>query len=116
MKKGSITIILGCICVFTQLLPVLHGDLVVSTFILVGGIMWIVVGVYQNKGYHNKNYFVAMFSIIALYWLVLLYIFLFGTDEYLENIYAFYILMGLSILFSIHISRYYIRRRKDGSL
>lgn len=117
MKKGPmITIILGCICIFTQLLPVLHGELLPNTFILWSGIMLIIIGVYNNRGYHNKNYFMAMFSGITVWGLLLLYIFLFRTDEYLENIYTFYIQIGLLILLIFFFGRYYIRNRKEGNL
>jgi hypothetical protein len=70
------------------------------------------MGVYTNKGYYNKNSYRAVFSVIALWGLLLFYIFLFRTSEYLRDMNMFYINTGLFILFIIVLGGYYIRTRK----
>ena len=95
MKKGPIImIIIGCICVVLGLLPLfLYAELISNGFFMLGGILLIIIGIFRNKGYFNKNYFMAIFSVIALWGLMLLYIFLFRTNEYLESTNIFYYLM-----------------------
>ena len=55
----------------------------------------------------------AVFSVIALWGLLLLYIFLFRTSEYLRDMNMFYIFTGLFILLIIVLGGYYIRTRKE---
>lgn len=116
MKKGSIMITVGCIVVFLYLFPVLYGELLPNLFGMLAGLLLIIVGVFTNKCYHDKNYFMAIFSVIALWGLMLLYIFLFRTQEYLGYKYTFYILIGLFILLIIFSGRFYIRKHKKGDL
>lgn len=107
---------MGCICVVIGLLPLfLHSNLVSNRFLVLGGILLIIFGVFYNKGYYTKN-FRAMFSVIALWGLILLYIFLFRTNEYLKWTNTFYILIGLFILLIITFAGVYIRRLKKGNL
>ena len=115
MKNGPmIMIIVGFFAIFWQLLPVLHGELMPNVFILWGGILLIIIGLYINKGYPDKNYFRAMFIGIAVWGLLLLYIFLFRPDEYLKgNTYTFYIMLGFFLIaITIRFGRYYIHMRK----
>jgi len=69
----------------------------------------------KNKGYFNKNYYMAILGLIALWGLMLLYIFLFRNNEYLRdmNIFYFYILVGLFIYLLICFGVSYIRRYKE---
>ena len=118
MKTGSIImIIMGCICVVIGLLPLfLHVNLISNWFFMLGGIILIIFGVFYDKGYYNKNFFRAMFSVIALWGLMLLYIFLFRTNEYLEMTDTFYYHMLLFILLVVFFGGVYIRRLKKGNL
>ncbi|AXV40180.1 MAG: hypothetical protein CIT02_07560 [Methanobacterium sp. BAmetb5] len=117
MKKGSIMIILGFICVVLGLLPLfLYSELISNRFFMLGGILLIIIGIFRNKGYFNKNYFMAIFSVIALWGLMLLYIYLFRTSEYLESTNIFYFQMILFILLIIFVGRAYILRLKKGNL
>lgn len=77
------------------------------------GIFWIVWGLFKNKGYFNKNYYMAIFGLIALWGLMLLYIFLFRNNEYLRSIYIFYILVGLFIYLLICFGVSNIRKYKE---
>jgi len=83
---------------------------------MLGGILLIIIGIFRNKGYFNKNYFMAIFSVIVLWGLMLLYIFLFRTSEYLELTNIFYFQMVLFILLVIFFGRAYILRLKKGNL
>ncbi|MCK9150472.1 LPXTG cell wall anchor domain-containing protein [Methanobacterium alcaliphilum] len=85
-------------------------------FLILVGMLWILLGLFKNKVFPNKYYFVAFFSVNALWGLMLLYIFLFRTDEYLMDINWFYFLIGLFILLSGWVGMVYIRRRKEGNL
>ena len=69
----------------------------------------------MNKGYHNKNYYMAILGLIALWGLMLLYIFLFRNNEYLRdmNIFYFYILVGLFIYLLICFGVSNIRKYKE---
>ena len=69
----------------------------------------------MNKGYHNKNYYMAILGLIALWGLMLLYIFLFRNNEYLidMNIFYFYILVGLFIYLLICFGVSNIRKYKE---
>lgn len=117
MKTGSIMIIMGCICVVLGLLPLfLYPELISNKFFMLGGILLIIIGIFRNKGYFNKNYFMAIFSVIALGGLMLLYIFLFRTSEYLESTNIFYFQMLLFILLVIFFGRAYILRLKKDDL
>ncbi|OPY28440.1 MAG: hypothetical protein A4E27_00345 [Methanobacterium sp. PtaU1.Bin242] len=118
MKKGSIIMImLGCICVVLGLLPLfLYSELISNRFFMLGGMLLIIIGIFRNKGYFNKNYFMAIFSVIALWGLMLLYIFLFRTNEYLESKNIFYLQIGLFVLLIITFGGPYIRRLKKGNL
>jgi hypothetical protein len=118
MKNSHmITIIIGCLAVFWQLWPVLNGELMPNVFILWVGILCIISGVYNNRDCYDKNYFVATFSGIIVGVLMLLYIFLFRTDEYLKyNTYVFYMMLGAFILFLISYGKFYIRVRNMGAL
>jgi len=69
-----------------------------------------------GQRYFNKNYFMAIFSVITLWGLMLLYIFLFKTNEYLESTNMFYYLTALFILLVIFFGRAYILRLKKGNL
>ncbi|SCG86855.1 LPXTG cell wall anchor domain-containing protein [Methanobacterium congolense] len=113
MKTGSMMIIIGCISIVMGLPSfLLYGELSPDIFLILGGILLIIIGVFRNKGYFNKNYYMAIFSVIALWGLTLLYIFLFRTNEYLGDTDFFYILVGLFILLMISFGGAYIRRRK----
>ena len=114
MKTGSIIIsIIGCIFIFQGLISfLLYGHFSPDLFLILGGIFWIILGVYTNKGYYNKNSYMAVFSVIALWGLLLLYIFLFRTSEYLRDMSMFYINTGLFIVLIIGLGGYYIRTRK----
>ncbi|MEL7670632.1 hypothetical protein [Methanobacterium sp.] len=114
MKTGSKIITIGCILIVAGLpLFLLSGDLLPNIFAILLGILWIITGVFKNKGYYNKNCYMAIFSVIALWGLTLLYIFLFRTNEYLEDMGMFYIFAGLFILLMIMFGRGYIRRLMD---
>jgi len=118
MKINSkIIIILGCVWIVIGLPGFLiYGGLLPDIFIMLGGILWIIIGVFRNKGYFNKNYYMAVFSVIALWGLMLLYIFLFKTNEYLSDTDMFYIFAGLFMLLVISFGRYYIRGHKEFDL
>jgi len=117
LKTGSMIMILGCIFTVSGLLSLLLGmELIWNMGYILGGILWIIIGIFRNKGYFNKNYFMAIFSIIALWGLMLLYIFLFRTNEYLESTNIFYFQMVLFILLVIFFGRAYILRLKKGNL
>ncbi len=118
MKTGSmIEIIIGSIFAVFGLLPLfLYGELISNMAIMLGGILLIIIGIFRNKGYFNKNYFMAIFSVIALWGLMLLYIYLFRTNEYLESMNIFYFQMLLFILLVIFFGRAYILRLKKGDL
>lgn len=117
MKTDSIILIIfGCFVIIIGLLTFfLYGKLL-PIFVSLLGILLILLGVFRNKGYFNKNYYMAIFSVIALWGLMLLYIYLFRTNEYLEDMYKFYIPIGLLIILMVPFNRGYIRRRKEGNL
>ncbi len=117
MKTGPmLLIIMGCIFAVIESIRVVYGDWVPALNGVLAGILLIIIGVFKNKGYFNKNFFMAVFSLIALWGLMLLYIFLFKTSEYLESANIFYILIGLFILLIITFGRIYILRLKKGNL
>lgn len=117
MKTVSIVIIIaGCIFAVIESIRVFYGVFLPSLFNILGGILLIIVGVFHNKGYYNKNFFMAIFSVIALWGLTLMYIFLFKTNEYLESTNIFYLQIGLFILLIIIFGGPYIRRLKKGNL
>ena len=110
-------IIVGCICVVMGLLPLfLYVNLISNRFLVLGGILWIIIGVFYNKGYYNKNFFMAVFSVIVLWGLMLLYIFLFRTNEYLESMDTFYFQMGFIINLVVLFGGDDCRRIKKGNL
>ena len=114
MKTGSkIMIIIGFIGIIIGLLGVLvYFKLLIGIYMLVG-ILGILMGVYNDKGYFNRKFYMANFSILALWGLILLYILLFKTNEYLLNTDFFYIQTGFFIIFMIMCSNGYIRRLRD---
>jgi hypothetical protein len=114
MKTGSkIMIILGFIEIIIGLSGFLvYGELLIGIFTLVG-ILGIIIGVYNNKGYFNRKCYMANFSVLALWGLILIYILLFKTNEYLMNTYFFYFQTGFVIIFMIMLGRGYIRRLRD---
>lgn len=114
MKTGSKIITIGCIAIVMGLPSfLLYGELLISIFLILGGILSIIIGVFNNKGYYNNFSYAAIFSVIALWGLTLLYIFLFRTNEYLGDMGFFYILVGLFILLMIVFGGSYVRRRKE---
>lgn len=110
MKTGSKLSIIGFICIIIGILP-LYGVLP-DVFLILAGILLIIMGIFRNKGYFNKNYFIAIFSVITLWGLILLYIFLFRTNEFL----GYSLQIGLFILIVVFFGRDYIHRRKKGNL
>jgi len=117
MKKGSIISIIGGIVIIFGLLPLfLYGDLLPNIFVTLLGIILIFMGVFNNKGYYNKNYYIANFCLIALWGLMLIYIFLFRTNEYLGYIDMFHTQIALFIFLMIIFGKGYIRRRKEDNL
>jgi hypothetical protein len=120
MKKGSILIITGCILVVIELIGILCGlllgvfDLLLGVFGLLAGILCIILGVFGNKGYYPKNFFLACFSVIALWGLILLYILLFRTNDF-KSTYIFYFEI-LFVLLIISFGGSYILRIKKGNL
>lgn len=117
MKTGSKIITIGCIFIVAGLpLFLLSGDVLPNIFAILLGIFWIILGVFKNKEYYNKKYHMAVFSVIALWGLMLLYIFLFRTNEYLGNMDIFYINTGLFIFLVICFVGSYIRRHKELAL
>ena len=114
MKTGSKLIIIGCISIIMGLLGfLLYDELSPDLFLILVGILLIIIGVFNNKGYYNNLSYMAIFSVIALWGLTLLYIFLFRTSEYLEDMDIFYINTGLFIFLVIGFGcGYYIRTRK----
>ncbi|CEA13605.1 hypothetical protein [Methanobacterium formicicum] len=117
MKTGSIVIIIaGCIFAVIESIRVFYGAFLPALFNILVGTLLIIIGVFHNKGCYNKNFFMAIFSVIALWGLMLLYIFLFRTSEYLEWKNIFYLLIGLFVLLIITFGGPYIRRLKKGDL
>ncbi|OPY27349.1 MAG: hypothetical protein A4E27_00565 [Methanobacterium sp. PtaU1.Bin242] len=117
MKTGSKIIIIGCILIIIGLpLFLLYGKLLPHIFLVLMGIFWIVWGLFKNKGYFNKTYYMAIFGLIELWGLMLLYTFLFRNNEYLRSIYIFYILVGLFIFLLIRFGVFYIRKHKELNL
>lgn len=67
MKTGSKVIIIGCIVLIMGLpLFLLYGELSPNIFAILVGILLIIIGVYMNKGYCNKNCFMAIFSVCIM--------------------------------------------------
>lgn len=114
MKTGSkIMVIVGCIGIIMGLSGFLfYGELLLG-IIMLEGILSILIGVYNNKGYFNKKFYMANFSVLALWGLILIYILLFKTNEYLMDTDFFYIQTGFFIIFMIMCSNGYIRRLRD---
>lgn len=116
MKTGSKMIIIGCIMIVMELtIFLLYDKLLPWLFGILTGVFLIILGVFKNKGYFNKNYYMAIFSLIALWGLMLFYIYLFRTDEYLRGIYLFYIFLGLFIFLLIRFGVSYIHKFKKGN-
>ena len=115
MKTGSKMIIIGCISIVIGFLFLFlfHGKLLPWLFAILAGILWIIIGVFKNKGYFNRNYYMIIFGLIALWGLMLVYIFLFKNNEYLRWTGVFYILVGLFIYLLICFGVSYIRRYKE---
>lgn len=112
MKTGSKLIIIGCIAIIMGLPSFYFGELLPYITPVIAGILLIIHGIFKNRGYHNKNFYMLNFSVITIWGLILLYIFLFRTNEYLEYMAIFYILTGLFILTMINYCIAYIRRNK----
>lgn len=110
MKIGPIIIIAGFIAIIIGIFPLYGAS--PDVFLILAGILCIITGVFRNKGHFNKNYFIAVFSVTVLWGLILLYICLFKTNEYLDyNLYA-----GLFIVLVIYFGREYIIKLKKGNL
>ena len=66
MKTGSkMIIIIGCIAIVMGSSLLLYGELSPDIFLILGGILVIIIGVSNNKGY-SKNSYIAIFSVTAL--------------------------------------------------
>lgn len=118
MKIGSIImIIIGCIFAFISIITIIVCDIwFPDIFSFLASILLIIAAVFYNKGYLNKNYFMACFIVITLWGLMLLYFSLFRTQDYSECMDLFYVMIGLFIALIITFSGVYIYRLKKGNL
>ncbi len=70
--------------------------------------------IFNYKGY-KKNFYIAIFSLFALWGLILIYI-LFGTNNYLGDRNLFYFQTIILICLIIPHCKAYINKRKKGAL
>jgi hypothetical protein len=118
MKTGSIIlIIIGCIYAVISIIDIILFDFLFPyIFGILIAILLIIRAVFRNKGYINKNFFMANFIVIALWGLMLLYIFLFRPQDYSELMDLFLLMIGLFIVVIIYVSGLLIYRLKKGNL
>lgn len=103
----------GCLAILFGLLGILtNAELIICTFIILAGTGLIIIGVYDNKGYTNKTYYLATSTIIALIGLILIYTVLFVPTTNKGHIYL--ITTGFVFLLIMHIYSY--RHRRENRL
>jgi hypothetical protein len=112
MELGSKAIILGCVLLILSV-PFSYFGLLMFILYIVLGILVIILGIFRNKGYSNKTYYLLSSSVVALWGLILLYIFLFSSEVYLTNKNLFYFNVVVFLCFIIMISRTYLNRHKN---
>jgi hypothetical protein len=112
MDVGSKAIILGCVFLILSVPFSYFGLLMFISYIVVG-ILLVISGIFRNKCYSNKTYYLLSSSVVALWGLILLYIFLFSSEVYLTNKNLFYFNVVLFICLIIIISRNYLNKHKN---
>lgn len=80
----------------------------VNVFMIILGVLVVIGGVFLNKGYHNRTFYIATFGMMIIWGLSLTYVFL--SNLYLEDKYSFILLIGLFIFIIIYLIRDFNRR------
>jgi hypothetical protein len=101
MRKGLLNIILGVMFGFSGLMGLLSVQEISIPYIYLGFYL-VLNGVFQNKGYYNKTYFMTQFSIIIIFGIIFAYIYLFIPEFFGNKIFFIYLtfasLIGMLIL------------------
>lgn len=100
----------GILAVLTGLFEISNAEFLLFAFLILAGIGLIIYGVYEDKGYNNKTYYLAFFSLIGLMGLVLIYTFLFIPTT---NKYYFYPITVAVIVLLIIFSYSYHNRYQN---
>ena len=89
MKRGTIDIIAGT--VFALLgIGSIFVDQTSAVFFILFGLLIIISGLFINKGYYNKTYYLAVFSTIGIFAGIIIYMYLYMSEFILNDISWFY--------------------------
>jgi hypothetical protein len=109
MRRGSISIIIGCFFVLGGIS--LFGS--IGLLFVLPGLCAVMDGIFMNKGYYNKTYYMTCFGIFFLWGLLLVYISIFMPSIYLTDKNQFYFFIGIFALLIVGFSISYLRRGKN---
>jgi uncharacterized membrane protein HdeD (DUF308 family) len=113
MELGSKVITLGCFLLIFGIFYIYYLNVLMFLPSMLIGFLLIIGGIFRNKGYSNKTYYLSSLSVVALWGLALLYIFLFMSKVYLTNKYLFYFNIILLICFLSTICKNYLQRHEN---
>jgi hypothetical protein len=89
LRRGTIDIIAGT--VFALLgIGSIFVDQTSSVFFILFGLLIIISGLFINKGYYNKTYYLAVFSTIGIFAGIIIYMYLFMSEFILNDLAWFY--------------------------
>jgi hypothetical protein len=111
IKKYQRSIILGCIFLTYGLSGILWGDVKLFLLFSLTGAFLIIDGIFMNRGYHNKTYYLLSLVIWVIFGLAVVYIAILTPNSGDRSF--LYFLIGLVALGVILLIRSYLRRYKN---
>lgn len=89
LRRGTIDIIAGAVFALFGIGSI-FVDQTSAVFFILFGLLIIISGLFINKGYYNKTYYLAVFSTIGIFSALIVYLYLYMPDFILNDMSWFY--------------------------
>lgn len=113
MRKGSIDIIAGTVFVIFGIGSIFL-DQTSSVFFMLFGLLIILSGLFINKGYYNKTYYLVIFSTFVIFGGIIAYLYLFMPEFILNDLTWFYTwLLAMIVAIGVFVYQFLGREKNE---
>ncbi|WP_157931998.1 hypothetical protein [Methanobacterium subterraneum] len=112
VKKSNLMIVIGFIALIYGLISLLFFNEEQQILTCLVGISFIIDGIFRNRGYYNKTYYLSSLALLIMFGVIIIYE-AFFKHNYFGNIYFIYSVNGMIIVGIIILVRSYLRRHEN---